>query len=126
MYTEFWFCGILFSIVFWLVGRECYLFVKLKVEEWNIQVYERILREEMMLRLSIEAVLQEQGEPEFDAGEQRCSKLGGRRSPGGCAEHFGGSAAQPVWRYILHRAKQRGVGPHSQPAGEGRQGAAQL
>ncbi|XP_015040243.1 uncharacterized protein [Drosophila pseudoobscura] len=79
MYTEFWFCGILFSIVFWLVGRECYLFVKLKVEEWNIQVYERILREEMMLRLSIEAVLQEQGEPEFDAGEQRCSKLGGRR-----------------------------------------------
>ncbi|XP_017146407.1 uncharacterized protein LOC108158528 isoform X8 [Drosophila miranda] len=54
MYTEFWFCGILFSIVFWLVGRECYLFVKLKVEEWNIQVYERILREEMMLRLSIE------------------------------------------------------------------------
>ncbi|XP_022223620.2 uncharacterized protein LOC111074927 isoform X10 [Drosophila obscura] len=54
MYTEFWFCGILFSIVFWLVGRECYLFIKLKVEEWNIQVYERILREEMMLRLAIE------------------------------------------------------------------------
>ncbi|XP_015040241.2 uncharacterized protein [Drosophila pseudoobscura] len=57
MYTEFWFCGILFSIVFWLVGRECYLFVKLKVEEWNIQVYERILREEMMLRLSIEVII---------------------------------------------------------------------
>ncbi|XP_034135193.1 uncharacterized protein LOC117588151 isoform X7 [Drosophila guanche] len=54
MFTEFWFFAILLSIVLWLVGRECYMFVKLKVEEWNIQVYERILREEMMLRLAIE------------------------------------------------------------------------
>ncbi|SPP75777.1 Hypothetical predicted protein [Drosophila guanche] len=56
MFTEFWFFAILLSIVLWLVGRECYMFVKLKVEEWNIQVYERILREEMMLRLAIEDV----------------------------------------------------------------------
>ncbi|EDW34990.1 GL20080 [Drosophila persimilis] len=43
-----------FLLIFLILLRECYLFVKLKVEEWNIQVYERILREEMMLRLSIE------------------------------------------------------------------------
>ncbi|XP_064543162.1 uncharacterized protein LOC135431778 isoform X4 [Drosophila montana] len=51
MYTEFWFCGILIGIAVALILRECYLFVRLKLEEWNRRV---MTRREMMLRLALE------------------------------------------------------------------------
>ncbi|XP_017960363.1 uncharacterized protein LOC108653931 isoform X5 [Drosophila navojoa] len=51
MYTEFWFCGILIGIAVTLILRECYLFVKLKLEAWNRRV---LMRREVMLRLAIE------------------------------------------------------------------------
>ncbi|XP_068143869.1 uncharacterized protein [Drosophila tropicalis] len=54
MYTEFWLCGLFLLIILTLVTRECYLFVKLKLQEWNMRVYARLLRHEMMLRLAIE------------------------------------------------------------------------
>ncbi|XP_023036956.1 uncharacterized protein LOC6652229 isoform X5 [Drosophila willistoni] len=54
MYTEFWLCGLFLLIILTLVARECYLFVKLKFQEWNMRVYARLLRHEMMLRLAIE------------------------------------------------------------------------
>ncbi|XP_030557178.1 uncharacterized protein LOC115760090 isoform X6 [Drosophila novamexicana] len=51
MYTEFWFCGILIGIAVALILRECYLFVRLKLDEWNRRVF---ARREMMLRLALE------------------------------------------------------------------------
>ncbi|KAH8402335.1 hypothetical protein KR009_011430 [Drosophila setifemur] len=54
MVAEFWFFGVIVLIVVSLIVRECYLFIKLKVEEWNMRVYARLLRHEMMLRLAIE------------------------------------------------------------------------
>ncbi|XP_023172749.1 uncharacterized protein LOC111600719 isoform X5 [Drosophila hydei] len=51
MYTEFWFCGILIGIAVTLILRECYLFVRLKLEEWNRRV---LIRREVMLRLALE------------------------------------------------------------------------
>ncbi|XP_017079083.1 uncharacterized protein LOC108113107 isoform X9 [Drosophila eugracilis] len=54
MYAEIGFFGFIVLIVVALVGRECYLFIKLKIEEWNMRVYARLLRHEMMLRLAME------------------------------------------------------------------------
>ncbi|XP_030379443.1 uncharacterized protein LOC115627764 isoform X4 [Scaptodrosophila lebanonensis] len=54
MYPEFWFCGLFIIVVITLIVRECYLFIKLKVEEWQVRVYGRLLRHEMMLRLAID------------------------------------------------------------------------
>ncbi|XP_016958530.1 uncharacterized protein LOC108030237 isoform X6 [Drosophila biarmipes] len=54
MYVEFWFFGFVVLIVVSLAARECYLFVKLKIDEWNMRVHARLLRHEMMLRLAME------------------------------------------------------------------------
>ncbi|XP_017125266.1 uncharacterized protein LOC108144696 isoform X7 [Drosophila elegans] len=54
MYAEIWFFGFILLIVVSLVARECYLFIKLKIDEWNMRVYARLLRHEMMLRVAME------------------------------------------------------------------------
>ncbi|XP_070070233.1 uncharacterized protein [Drosophila takahashii] len=58
MYVEFWFFGFILLIVVSLAARECYLFIKLKIDEWNMRVQARLLRHEMMLRLAMEVNLQ--------------------------------------------------------------------
>ncbi|KAH8290795.1 hypothetical protein KR054_005986 [Drosophila jambulina] len=54
MYGKFWFLGFIVLIVMSLIVREVYLYIKLKVDEWNLRVYARLVRQEMMLRRAIE------------------------------------------------------------------------
>ncbi|EDV55889.2 uncharacterized protein LOC6548809 isoform X4 [Drosophila erecta] len=54
MYAGVWFFGFIVIVVVLLVARECYLFIKLKIDDWNMRVYARLLRHEMMLRLAME------------------------------------------------------------------------
>ncbi|XP_017024789.1 uncharacterized protein [Drosophila kikkawai] len=54
MYGKFWFLGFIVLIVMSLIVREIYLYIKLKVDEWNLRVYARLVRQEMMLRRAIE------------------------------------------------------------------------
>ncbi|XP_039481384.1 uncharacterized protein LOC120445206 isoform X6 [Drosophila santomea] len=54
MYAGVWFFGFIVLVVVLLVARECYLFIKLKIDDWNMRVYSRLLRHEMMLRLAME------------------------------------------------------------------------
>ncbi|EDW02297.1 uncharacterized protein LOC6560808 isoform X3 [Drosophila grimshawi] len=51
MHMEFWFCGILIGIAVALILRECYLFVRIKLAQWNLRV---LLRREMMLHMALE------------------------------------------------------------------------
>ncbi|XP_043641788.1 uncharacterized protein LOC122612321 isoform X8 [Drosophila teissieri] len=50
----FGFFGFVVLVVVLLVARECYLFIKMKIDDWNMRVYARLLRHEMMLRLAME------------------------------------------------------------------------
>ncbi|XP_050743569.1 uncharacterized protein LOC108030237 isoform X11 [Drosophila biarmipes] len=104
MYVEFWFFGFVVLIVVSLAARECYLFVKLKIDEWNMRVHARLLRHEMMLRLAMEAVLQEPEKHRFRGFRCRECFGGGRvpRPPGQCVQCAGGAFCQPLRRHILH------------------------
>ncbi|EDW48005.1 uncharacterized protein LOC6609302 isoform X7 [Drosophila sechellia] len=54
MYAGVCFFAFIVLILVLLLARECYLFIKLKIDEWNMRVYARLLRHEMMLRLAME------------------------------------------------------------------------
>ncbi|XP_065719527.2 uncharacterized protein [Drosophila suzukii] len=104
MYVEIWFFGFVVLIVVSLAARECYLFIKLKIDEWNTRVHARLLRHEMMLRLAMEAMLQEQEKHRFRGLRYRECFGSGRipRPPGQCVQRAGGAFCEPLRRYILY------------------------